>query len=74
MTEGVKGVIFENKGIALLSMNHDRVSRIEAGNSEIPVDPEKPFVVVLPIDCGEITIYDAQENIVTLYDSYTGIW
>jgi hypothetical protein len=73
MTEGVKGVIFENKGIALLSMNHDRVSRIEAGNSEIPVDPEKPFVVVLPIDCGEITIYDAQENIVTLYDSYTGI-
>lgn len=77
MTEGVKGVIFENKGIALLSMNNDRVSKIEVGDSGSPevisVDPEKPFAVVLPIDCGEITIYDVQENIVTLYDTFTGI-
>ncbi len=77
MSDGVKGVIFENKGIALLSMNHDNVSKVvvdaDAGERVIPVDPEKPFAIVLPIDCGEITIYDDEDNIVTLYDTYTGI-
>lgn len=77
MADGVKGVIFENKGIALLSMNHDNVSKVvvgdNAGEKVIPVDPDKPFALVLPIDSGEITIYDEQNNIVTLYDTYTGI-
>lgn len=77
MSDGVKGVIFEDKGIALLSMNHDNVSKVvvddTAGEKVISVDPHKPFAIVLPIDCGEITIYDEQDNIVTLYDTYTGI-
>ena len=45
------------------------------GNREekvIQVDSGEPFAVVLPIDCGAITMYDAQENIVTLYDTFTG--
>lgn len=75
--EDVKGVVFEDKGIALLSMNQDKVCKIVAVNNSaeqiIQVDPEEPFVVVLPIDCGEITLYDAQENVVTLYDTYTGV-
>lgn len=77
MAENVKGVVFEDKGIALLSMNQDKVCKIvvdnELGEQVIQVNPEEPFVVVLPIDCGEITMYDVQENIVTFYDTYTGI-
>lgn len=76
MAEGVKAVVFEGKGIALLSLNEDRVRRIETDNNGarqvIEVDPQMPFAIVLPIDCGEITLYDDQENMVTLYDTYTG--
>ena len=76
MEEGVKGVVFENKGIALLSMNEDRVCKIVVGDKAdgkvIQVDAEAPFAVVLPIGGGTITLYDAQENIVTLYDMLTG--
>lgn len=76
MAEGVKGLVFEDKAIALLSLNEDRVCRIEtesSGSKEvIEVDSEEPFAIVLPIDCGEITLYDDRENIVTLYDTYTG--
>ncbi len=79
IAEGVKGIVFEDKGIALLSMNEDRVCRVvveddgRAVEKEISVDPERPFAIVLPADCGAITMYDAQDNIVTLYDTYTGI-
>ena len=77
MTEGVRGVVFENKGIALMSLNEDKVSKIvvESGDGErvIQVDPGEPFAVVLPVECGAITMYDAQDNIVTLYDMYTGV-
>lgn len=77
LTEGVRGVVFEDKGIALMSLNEDKVSKIivENGDSErvIQVDPEEPFAVVLPVDCSAITMYDAQDNIVTLYDTYTGV-
>lgn len=76
MEEGVKGVVFENKGIALLSLNEDKVCKIvvdsNADQKTIQVDSEEPFAVVLPIDCGAITMYDAQDNIVTLYDTFTG--
>lgn len=77
MADSVKGIVFEDKGIALLSMNEDGVCKIVVDNDKeekvINVDPEEPFAVVLPVDCGAITMYDSQENIVTLYDTYTGI-
>ena len=77
MADSVKGNVFEDKGIALLSLNEDGVCKIVVDNDTeekvISVDPEEPFAVVLPVDCGAITMYDAQENIVTLYDTYTGI-
>ncbi len=76
MKDGVKGVVFEDKGIALLSLNQEGVCKVEVEgetkNQTIQVDPDKPFVLVLPIDCGEITMYDAREQIVTLYDTFTG--
>ena len=38
----------------------------------IQVDARQPFALVLPIECGAITMYDAQDNVVTLYDTFTG--
>ncbi len=77
MEDSVKGIVFEDKGIALLSMNEDGVCKIVVDNdveeNVINVNPEEPFAVVLPADCGAITMYDSQENIVTLYDTDTGI-
>lgn len=68
-----RSVIYEDKGIVLMSMNKDKVCRIEVGGDvteTIQVDPAKPFALVLPINCGEITLYDAQNQIVSLYDSF----
>ncbi|MCI9141792.1 MAG: hypothetical protein HFH87_04105 [Lachnospiraceae bacterium] len=77
MTENVEAVVLEDKGIALLSLNQDKVCKIVVGDKgaekTIQVDPGEPFALVLPIDCGDITMYDAKENVVTLYDTYTGI-
>lgn len=77
MADSVKGIVFEDKGIALLSMNEDGVCKIVVDNdveeNVINVNPEEPFAVVLPADCSAITMYDSQENIVTLYDTDTGI-
>ncbi len=76
MEEGVKGVVFEDKGIALLSLNEDKVCKIVVSNNveerTIQLDDEEPFAIVLPVDCSSIIMYDAQENVVTLYDTFTG--
>ena len=76
MAESVKGVVFEERGIALLSMNEDKVCRIVTDNKGaekvIQVDPTEPFVILLPIDCGDIVMYDDQNNVVTMYDTFTG--
>lgn len=72
--EGVRGMVFEDKGIALLSMNEDKVCRIEVDNgvteNTIDIDPIKPFVVVIPVNSGEITMYNSLGNVVSLYDTY----
>lgn len=75
MLDSSRSVIYEDKGIALLSMNKDEVCRIEVESGTvkvIQVDPSQPFAIVLPLNCGEITLYDVQDNIVTLYDTFTG--
>ncbi len=73
MANGVKGIAFEEKGIVLLSLNGDKVCKVvieeQSDEKVIQVDPEKPFVLVVPVDCNEITMYDAQDQIVTLYDT-----
>ncbi len=72
-TEKVKGIVFEDKGIVLMSLNQDKVCKIvienEGKEETIQVDCQKPFAMVLPVDCSEIVMYDEQENIVTLYDT-----
>ena len=55
-------------------MNEDKVSRIEVDNSGtdtvIDIDPTKPFVVVVPVNSGEITMYNSLGDVVSLYDTY----
>lgn len=72
--DSVHAIVYEDRGVALLSLNEDEVSKIVINNAVderiIDVDPQEPFVVVLPINCGEITMYDSLGNIVTLYDTY----
>lgn len=72
--EGVRGMIFDDRGIALLSMNEDKVCKIEVDNGvtekTMEIDPVKPFVVVIPINSGEITMYNSQGDVVSLYDTY----
>lgn len=76
MEEGVQGLIYEDKGIALMSMNADKVASIVVGDGSrgqtIAVDPEQPFAVVLPIESNVITMYDDQGKVVTLYDTFKG--
>lgn len=76
MEEGVQGLIYEEKGIALMSMNADKVASIVVGDGSreqtIAVDPEQPFAVVLPIESNVITMYDDQGKVVTLYDTFKG--
>ncbi|MCM1062924.1 MAG: hypothetical protein NC420_00400 [Eubacterium sp.] len=72
--EGVRGMIFDDRGIALLSMNEDKVCKIEVDNGVtekiIEIDPVKPFVVVVPVNSGEITMYNSLGDVVSLYDTY----
>lgn len=74
MGEGVKGVLFKDKGIALLSLNQEGVSKIVASNNVkqevVQVNPSEPFVVVLPADCGMITLYDSKDNVVMMHESH----
>lgn len=76
MLDGPRSMIYEDRGVALLSLNKDKVCRIKVGSSAvemIDVDPSKPFAVALPVGCGEITLYDAQDHIVTLYDAFISL-
>lgn len=72
--EGVQGIFYEDKGIVLLSMNEEKVARVvvESGTDKkaIPVDPEAPFALVFPPESNEITLYDIDDNLITLYDRY----
>ena len=75
MINGSRSMIYDDRGIALLSMNKDRVCRIEVERGTegtIEVAPVKPFALLLPANCGEITMYDTQGNLVTLYDAFVG--
>lgn len=60
---------FEQKGKALLSMNSQKIKRIELGNGQdrkrISINPEKPFAIVIPDKSGKVTLYDINNEIIT---------
>ena len=48
-------------------MNKDKVARIEINNginiTNIDVNPAKPFAIVIPTDCGFVTLFDINGNV-----------
>ena len=60
--------IDEYKERAFISMNTQRVDRLEIDNGNeiqvIDIDSEKPFALILPLNAGNITFYDTDDKIV----------
>lgn len=63
----------ENKERAFISMNMPHVSCVEIDDGDsvqvIDIDSEKPFVIILPINAGNITFYDVDRNPVDYLES-----
>ncbi len=57
---------------AFISMNKQQVKRLEIddGNSiqVVDIDSSKPFSIVLPVNAGNITFYDVNENTVEFFE------
>ncbi|GKX29467.1 hypothetical protein SH1V18_19470 [Vallitalea longa] len=53
---------------AFISMNKQQVSKIEIDNGNsietIKIENKKPFVIILPVNIGSVTIYDINNNVV----------
>lgn len=68
--EGICEFRYDGYGRALLSMNKAKVERIEIDNGQeiktIGIDSEKPFTLVLPENCGVVTIYDINNNTIPM--------
>ena len=53
--------VYDNKGCVLVSLNRQRVQKIELDNGErdlIEVDADKPVVAVFPVNSGILKLYD----------------
>jgi hypothetical protein len=70
INEGVSEFYFDGYGRALISMNKAKIERIEIDNGQevktIAIDSKKPFTLALPENCGIVTIYDINNNIVPI--------
>jgi len=66
--QGIEVFDYDIKGKVLISMNKDRVAKILLDDdiiiTQIDVDPEKPFAVVIPVNCGSVTLYNSSGEIV----------
>jgi len=53
---------------AFISMNKQQVSKVEINNGNsvqrIEIESTKPFVFILPVNIGSVTIYDINGNII----------
>lgn len=63
---GIQGFSYQNKGMALLSMNKKRISKIEMNNGEktetVTLDPLQPFAIVVPSNIGTVTLYNSYDE------------
>lgn len=64
--EGICEFRYDGYGCALLSKNKDKAKRIEIDNGQeiktVDIDSDKPFTLVLPENCGIVTVYDINNN------------
>jgi len=60
---GIYAFDYDEKGTAMISMNADKVARIlldDGGDAtQIELDPGRPFAVVIPPDCGSVSLFDS---------------
>lgn len=65
--DGIREFRYDTYGSALISMNKDKVAKIELYNgikvTNIDVNPAKPFAIVIPVNCGSITLFDINGNV-----------
>lgn len=67
--EGITEIYIEGYNErAFISMNKRQVNRIEIDNGNsietIKIDNTKPFVIILPVNVGSVTIYDINNSVV----------
>lgn len=68
--------IYENKGCVLVSLNEQRIQKIERDNGErdlMEIDADKPIVAVFPLNSGIIKLYDARGKEI-LYETVVEEW
>ncbi|CAG9706863.1 MULTISPECIES: hypothetical protein [Clostridium] len=66
-----------DQGSIFLSLNKMNVSKIEIDNGlqeveHIPIEPNKPFTVIIPKDSGEIRFYDVKASLIS-YERIVGV-
>lgn len=77
LTEVKKGIaeytVEGYKERAFISMNQQQVSQLEIDDGNtiqlINIDSEKPFAIVLPVNAGSVTFYDANGNNVEYWNN-----
>lgn len=66
--DGIREFAYDASGSAIISMNQSRVAEITLDNgvyvTRIDIDPTKPFAVVIPANCGSVTLYDVNGDVV----------
>ena len=68
--------VYDKKGCVLVSLNRQRVQKIEVENGEgdlIEVDAKKPVVAVFPVNSGILKLYDEAGKEV-LYETVVEKW
>ncbi len=70
MDEGVVEISYSETSKVLFSMNRKKINRIEFSKEDtieaIEVDPEIPFVIILPSEFESYTLIDTSNNIVPI--------
>ena len=68
--DSIRELTYGSNGSVLISMNTKKVAKIELNNDSdvttINIDSTKPFVVVLPCNYGEMTLFDLNGNVVPM--------
>ena len=68
--DGVHEFAYDTHGSAIISMNKVGVAKMKLDNgvnvTQIDIDPSKPFAVVIPENCGLVTLFDINENTVPI--------
>lgn len=72
---GVQGFSYQDKGMALLSMNTKNVAEIKMDNGQnverIKIDPLEPFAIIIPSNIVVVTLYNSNGESISI-DNISG--